>query len=616
MNKENIPAKTPEDVLDIPHIERRFAITFISIFVAILVLPTLVWGIVNIAGAFNPKIMETIDFDTGENRTLAKFPDSFDPQKFTSEVESWYNDHLPFRSVLYKSQQNLKNAFESPYDKVIRPALLEFFHPSKPGGDTPPDGGGDILDNPYDDPTEPPDNPDNPPPDLDPDDPPPDYIPDEPDTPDISGCVHVLDTEYTVVQEPTCSEFGIIEYACKNCTYTKREYTKKSAHDYVSNMITPMCGTDYTKIYTCSSCETQKTTTGFKKHTPGRNLGTVAPTYLEYGYTLIECADCKHNYKINLRNKLFDTSFFPPIYRSSSALEGRYNWLFYRGNNSEAYYQGTNLLNATQLNEYATVLQQLNDICKQKGITLHIDIYPNKEQVYSEYMPTLTIQDEYKRAERLVDYIKENTDVKIVYPLEELIAAKPYWKLYWEYDTHWTNAGGYIGFQAMMKDLGFEVPNLIDLPVRYLTTADPDYKQFVYDTETSILYGHTNDLISLAGVPDIYPEKYNYVIKYKPEISVLSKVGSNNIRVSRLTTSNGPHDLNFVMLGDSYRRTMYPFLEKEFTSCFMTHRDRIVDKDVKAAIKNADILVISAVERNEPDILKKAKDIIKILQEN
>ena len=69
------------------------------------------------------------------------------------------------------------------------------------------------------------------------------------------------------------------------------------------------------------------------------------------------------------------------------------------------------------------------------------------------------------------------------------------------------------------------------------------------------------------------------------------------------------------MLGDSYRVMQLTYLERDFTDCFLTHRSHVNDADVKEAIKNADILVISAVERLEPDILNTARHIIKILSE-
>ena len=93
--------------------------------------------------------------------------------------------------------------------------------------------------------------------------------------------------------------------------------------------------------------------------------------------------------------------------------------------------------------------------------------------------------------------------------------------------------------------------------------------------------------------------------------------GGNGAGDTRHTTAaNAPNDLNFVMLADSYRVMQLSYLEKDFTDCFLTHRNRVNDADVKEAIKNSDILVIAAVERLETNILDTAKQIINILEED
>lgn len=130
--------------MNIPHISRRFAITVISIFIALLSLPTIVWGVLHLIA---PDTVASLNFDTGENRALAEIPDSFDPQTFTSEVEAWYNDHLPFRSVLYKSAENMENSFEKPYKTQVMPVLIRIFHGSD--NPTPMNPDEEVLHNPH-----------------------------------------------------------------------------------------------------------------------------------------------------------------------------------------------------------------------------------------------------------------------------------------------------------------------------------------------------------------------------------------------------------------------------------------------------------------------------------
>lgn len=597
------PAKKTEDAPFVPeHYSRGFAVAVISIFLAMLILPTLAWGVLKVVSIENPQLMEKINFDTGENRAFATFPDSFDPQTFTSEVESWYNDNLPFRSILYRTQETMDNAIEAVYKQSVRPALVTLFHgDSEQSGDNP---SGDVIVNPFDteegvggETTEAP-------PEFE-------TIEDEPST-----CKHSYAEASVVVLEPTCTEWGIIGYQCTKCDYIgNKEYTQKKAHEYVSNVTElPACGTNYEETLTCSVCNDVKVQITSKKHVLGKKLQVVEPTYTDYGYTLVRCRDCKQNYRTDLSNKLIDTEYFPPILHSDRALEGRSQWIFYRGDSSEAYYQATNIMDQNELVQYATILQQLADICEAKGIQFQVSIWPNKEQVYSEYMPDMTVQSEYKRMERLVDYMKENTTVNIIYPINELLAAKPYWEMYWPLDTHWNNAGAFIGYQAMLKSLGLETSSMINLPVEEIRPSDSTYGKYVYDGNSSLMYGVKGDLTGIAGVnARNYPEQKNYVVHYRPDVKVLSQVGNNGAGDTRHTTSTGPNDLNFVMLADSYRVMQLSYLERDFTDCFLTHRSSVNHGDVIAAVKEADIIVLAAVERLERDILNTAQALIKIL---
>ena len=101
-------------------LSKKLAITFVSIFMAILILPTAVWGAI---GIFSKDTQNALSFDTGENRKLAEFPTEFDMQKVTSQIDAWYNDHLPFRSVLYSAQSSMKNWIEKAYKNAILPPV-------------------------------------------------------------------------------------------------------------------------------------------------------------------------------------------------------------------------------------------------------------------------------------------------------------------------------------------------------------------------------------------------------------------------------------------------------------------------------------------------------------
>lgn len=574
-----------------PHVNRKFAIVVIAVFITLLIVPTLVWGVLQVANHFNPSVMETLDFDTGENRAKAKLPEEFDPATFTSKLEAWYNDHLPFRSVLYNAQHKLEEKLEIPYEKTIRPFLLKLLHDDSEIETV---GGEEIID--IYETTE-----------IETTTQETETLPTfetESETEGAIICQHELSNETVIIKEPTCTEWGIIGYPCELCDFIgNKEYTQKVAHDYVSNITElPFCGTTYEEILTCSVCQDASTKTLVKKHTAGDTVAVVEPSYTEYGYSLVQCVDCKTNYKTKLSNKLYDASYFPPIFRGEKVVEGRNQWLYYKLDNSAAFYMGTNLLSDNEMYSYATTLQQLNNICKERGIKLVIAIWPNKEQVYYEYLPsTYEVQNSYKRVERFVDYVEKATDVSIIYPLNELLAAKPYWETYYKLDTHWNKAGAFIGLQALYKELGIETTALQYLPV----------------TETN---DEWRDMLGAAGLPfNEYAGGKEYDIVYKEDVKLLTQEGNRRNNGSTWhTTSTADNDLSFVMIADSFRINMNPFLEKDFAECFVTNRSNLNGEsydEIIEAVKNADILVISAVERYDSANIDVARKLIAALSE-
>ncbi|MCR5802027.1 MAG: hypothetical protein K6G57_06840, partial [Lachnospiraceae bacterium] len=133
---------------------------------------------------------------------------------------------------------------------------------------------------------------------------------------------------------------------------------------------------------------------------------TVEADYDTYGYTEYICSECGET-RTKWQDKLVDNSYLAPDVRNSVTIIGRREWLFLYGYGNIPYYQATNLLTEEEMAEYAQKLQTLKDLCDDRGITLAVLFVPNKDQVYSEYMPSFQVEDEYKRVARLTDYLNE-----------------------------------------------------------------------------------------------------------------------------------------------------------------------------------------------------------------
>ncbi len=224
-------------------------------------------------------------------------------------------------------------------------------------------------------------------------------------------------------------------------------------------------------------------------------------------------------------------------------------------------------------------------------------IMPNKEQVYPEYMPSYSVKTTEKREDVFAKYMMENTDVDFVYPIDELKAGKKYYEMYFPYDTHWTQAGAFVGLMALYEKMGIETTNINDLEV--LPTKF---------TQKGLI-----DTGSLDA--DMYVNDTDYVIFYKPEYTVNWFEGEKSFilpsNVYR-STSNNPNNEKVLMIGDSFRLAMIPYLSQDYSTLCVAHRNAL--DEVKDDFKDADVLIIGSVERFDKYMFEVMPNIIEYVK--
>ncbi len=320
--------------------------------------------------------------------------------------------------------------------------------------------------------------------------------------------------------------------------------------------------------------------------------GSSTASYTTYGYNEYVCEVCHKMLREDFEPKLVDTSYLAPSVSGDTVL-GRFDWLFYNSSGCISYYRGQSLLDEETLAQRKALVEKLYSICDERGIELHLMIFPNKEQVYSEYMPSYTIDDEYKRVQREVDYINADHENALLYPLQDLKNADAYWQVYSKYDTHWNHMGAFIGMQHLYKVMGMELTNPLEQTVKKRVNT-------------------RCDLIILGGLSqDAYPEDYDYIVNYKPEITISGLDVTEKIN---RVTSTSENDQKLVMLSDSYRELMAPFICKDFKQSVLLHRD--YTEACTNDILGADVLIISAVERYDSRLFGNIEQVISIFEQN
>ena len=523
----------------------------IALFLCVLILPPVSWAVLKLVCGDNSRVMERLDYDLGENRELAAFPDDADIGSITSELEAYYNDHAPYRSALITINRRINSKLERAYTMNVQPvlvALADMTHTA-----TKPDVSGNEGSN-------------------------------EGQT----------DTENSTryAQGDNAGENGaikdnIIENSADDQNGGNADVGKEESSTSGKNEHGSISGGVDSEDMSGDTHSGQKPGNG--ENESGEMSGNAGGVNESGGTT-------ENNGSANSLDKL---PYFPAR-EMNGTIFGRDDWMFCNYDNSIAYYCGSNLMSEQQMKDKLSLMQKLQNICDSRGVQLQFMIAPNKEQVYSEYMPTYTIENSYKRVPEFIDYVKRNSSVKIIYPIDELRAAKSTMSTYYKYDTHWNHYGSFIATQALYKDMGLD----------YVSPDSVNY------SEGSCIWG----LVITAGLSwKDYERDYDHIPDYKPEIElfntdgVIDHIHTEKSAVYR-TDSTASSQRRFVMVGDSFRLYMMPYLERDFPHVSIAHRDNI--HDIEDDIRQADILVVECVERLDDSLNGTILQLIDILENN
>lgn len=447
-----------------------------------------------------------------------------------SKIEKYFEDRAPFRNSLIAFENEFSQVYETFYRKTITPWLVEIFMPQPEEEE--------LEEMTKEETTE-------------------EETPEETTKELESGesiCVHVFD-EGTMLKEMDCTNDGEQLYTCQKCGETKSE-TIKASHQF----------------------KLKRESVADKDH---------------YGYKLFECERCLCRELTELKEKTIGKEYLVPQIENN-ALYGRNDWLFYTGDRSLEDYQGTNLMTEAQMAEWKNILNILQAVCDARGIKLVVMVLPNKESVYSEYMPTFQIASQKSSAQLFAEHMQANSDVAYVYPLKELLDAKIYYDVYYKQDTHWNDVGGFIGTMALYRTLGMPEEDILDLNV---TAKDHQ----------------GGDISNMCGFSSAYQ---TYTVEYKPEIEFAKDTILHKGEVI-CGHSNAQTDKDIVIIGDSFRIAIYDYVCRDFATAIHAHRQYMYESVVTDALdrlEEGDVLVVEAVERYDEQNVALAGHLAELLR--
>lgn len=301
-----------------------------------------------------------------------------------------------------------------------------------------------------------------------------------------------------------------------------------------------------------------------------------------------------YNDNIPFRNYLIslDSSIDYYLFHKSSrdyVCIGDDNWLFYSrtdDGNPIGCYQGTNLCTEDELSLLLDNCLLQRDILAANGSEFIIFVAPNKERIYSQYMPDRYGQPaEQYRAKQVVDYLRAHSDLTVIYPYDELISATKNIpsNIYYKTDTHWNEIGGYIGSTTLLDALGIKIPNIYDNRIKI----------------TNDSY-HRGDLASMLNMA-------NQLNKYDPEYIIngydthsITTVSEDFFNMYEYHAINADPRTIYVYR-DSFATAMSKYIGSQFTNTYMRYNGTYSYSDYLNY--QPDIFVYETVERYISDLI-------------
>lgn len=250
-------------------------------------------------------------------------------------------------------------------------------------------------------------------------------------------------------------------------------------------------------------------------------------------------------------------------------------WLFYSATLVD--YAGVNLYSEEELSQIADNLSDNQRYLAQQGIEFVLFLAPNKNTIYGEYMPQTYGQTAWSRCDQVADYLREQTDIPVIYAKDALLTAKaehPELELYHRTDTHWNYAGGYIGARTLIEALGVQIP-----PIGEVTLQ-----------EKSVEGG---DLSAMMGLKKYFTGEKDFDVSGYTDNHILASQGTNLDAIEYRTDS--PVKTSIMVNRDSFGDGMQKVIGSVFEKSYMPSREYY--KKEMIFEQSPDIFVLEIVER-------------------
>lgn len=248
---------------------------------------------------------------------------------------------------------------------------------------------------------------------------------------------------------------------------------------------------------------------------------------------------------------------------SNQVICGEKRWLFYKSKNDGdpiEDYEGTNRYSEKELQQVLKSTQEFQTNIEQKNIKPIIVVAPNKENVYTEYMPDIYKHNPISSTDILIDFLRSN-GIRIISLKSDLLENCKDFQLYYRYDTHWNQLGAYVGLKNILKEWNITLPELREQAIQFTELRN----QF-HDAGS-------DDLARMIGMLFLFNDEKEYRVRETPEMDwAIYDEEQNQGKLSHFYNEEADQDSTVLLLGDSFRTAMVPALRSTFRDVYVLRK--------------------------------------------
>ncbi|MEQ8323713.1 MAG: hypothetical protein RIC15_07670 [Vicingaceae bacterium] len=294
-----------------------------------------------------------------------------------------------------------------------------------------------------------------------------------------------------------------------------------------------------------------------------------------------------------LHLRIFKTSPLPDHLRI-----GKEDWLYIYVKPVRYAYRGDSLFSDEQLDIIKRNLEEKAAYLKMHGSDFYFIMPPLKHTVYPEYLPqSLSKKGRMNKREQLMAFLKKESSINLIDPLDMLVARKDSVRLYYKTDSHWNQLGAFFTYQMIMERIGKDHPGSKPLSIDQ------------YNIKRSKVY--TGDLLALINLHTMYyREPYHLSPKFPVHTEVLMRFGTVGSEVSYVAYANQDSTLpRLLMVRDSYADYLRNHLSNHFSYSGFSWTKVLEPERVKN--DKPDIVVFEMMERFINHLLRENSEEIK-----